>query len=581
MTGVHAAPYKDIVLFLIVAGVAAPLFRRARIAPIFGFLAAGVALGPHGLGALAPAAPWLGLFSISHTEEFAAVGELGVVFLLFSIGLELSWERLRVMRRIVFRLGVAQVAATTAAVTALALALGQPWRAAVSGGAALALSSTAVVLPSLAEYRRLNSEGGRAILGTLLFQDLTVAPILIALSLPARAGGAGASAILAALATGIVGVAALAAAGRLLLRPLLRSVAHAGGDELFTAASLLAIVSAGLIAAAFGLSMAVGALIAGLILAETEYRHQVEVLIEPFKGLLLGAFFLSLGIGLDTGLLVRRPALILGLATGLLLLKGAIAFALSRLAGLRRRPAAEAALGLAAGGEFAFVILAQAVASALAPASLTQPLLVAVALTMIAAPALVQLGGHLGRAPEDAAAPPPGPEALPPESCVLVAGYGRVGRLVGEMLGRLETPWTAVDANAAVVERARRDGRDVVFGDASRLELLRRCRLESARALVVTLDDPAAAIAATAAARAVNPRLPIIARARDAEHARRLYAAGASDAAPETVEASLQLAEAALIAIGIPMGRVIAEIHERRDGYRAEFNPPAGKSAPV
>ena len=576
-----AAHYKDVVLFLATAGVVVPLFKRFKISPILGFLLAGVALGPHVLGALATQAPWLSYLTVGRPDEMAELGELGVVFLLFMVGLELSWERLRLMRRMVFGLGAAQVLLTVAIVTLCARGFGLAWPASLTVGAALALSSTALVVPALSESRRLHGEAGRAAFAVLLFQDLAVAPILITLTLiggpvSAKVGpelGPNLVHFLLAFAPSVIGLAALVVAGRLLLRPLLKSVARAKSNELFVAACLLVIIGAGLVSALSGLSMAMGAFVAGLLLAETEFRHEVEVLIEPFKGLLLGVFFVSLGIGLDLPLLAHSPVLILGLALGLLTLKGAVVIGLATLFGVRKAAAIETGLALAAGGEFAFVILGQALGAGLVSSTVGQAVLLAAGVTMFASPALIGLGRRLG-----IAAGPPAPARAEPAfdgaPRVLIVGYGRVGRLVSEMLDAHDTPWLAVERDAREGEGKRREGHMVVFGDASRPELLRRCGLDEALALIVTMDAPEVAEAVTAAARALRPDLTIVVRARDARHARRLYDLGATDAVPETVEASLQLAEAALVDIGVPMGLVIASIHERRDAFRKELNRP-------
>lgn len=574
---VTVGPYKDIVLFLVTAGVVAPLFRRARLSPILGFLFAGVSLGPHGLGRLTGEAPWLSYLTVSSPAQFQALGELGVVFLLFMVGLELSWDRLRLMRRMVFGLGAAQVAGSLAAIALAAVALGTPWPAALTLGAALALSSTSLVLPVLAESSRLHAPAGRAAFSVLLFQDLSVAPILIALGLVAagRAPG-GPMGLVLSLGPSLIGVAALIVGGRLALRPLMRSVARVKNDDLFIAACLLVIIGAGLLARMSGLSMALGAFVAGLLLAETEFRHQTEVLIEPFKGLLLGVFFVSLGIGLDVDRLVADPLPVLGLAAAVTALKAVVVFALARPFGLASGPALETALALAAAGEFAFVILGAAAGAGVIPAPLGETVLLASGLTMIAAPGLVSIGRRLGGRLEPPSPAPQTDEEIPAagEAQALVAGYGRVGQLVGEMLDRHGVRWLAVEGAARQVEAARRSGRPVVFGDASRSDLLRRCGLETAKALIVTMDSPEAVEAVTAAARSLRSDLVIVARARDARHAQRLYDLGASDAVPETIEASLQLSEAALVDLGIPMGLVIASIHERRDEFRAELNRP-------
>ena len=574
--------YKDLVLFLATAGIVAPIFKRLKINTILGYLLAGVILGPFGLGRFIGVAPWLDYVTVDNPDEIAQLAEFGVVFLLFMIGLELSWERLRLMRKWVFGLGAIQVIGCSLALGAGAMLLGQGSVAALTIGAALTLSSTAIAVPVLAERRRLHSEAGRATFSVLLFQDLAVAPILITLAILGRGHGTFRITDLLALAPAALGLGLIVLVGRLALRPMLKSVAKAKSEEMFMAACLLVIIGAGLVSALSGLSMALGAFVAGILLAETEYRHEVEVKIEPFKGLLLSLFFVSLGIRLDLSLLVAQPAVILGAAVGLLLLKTAVVFGSGLLMGLNRRAAIEAALILAAGGEFAFVLMDNAIGAEVVSPLVGQAVLVSATLTMFLIPALAALGGYLGRksAPLAISEAPPSTTAEPdrvgpePAGQVLVIGYGRVGKLVGDMLSRHDLLWIAVDREARVVEQGRRSGDRIYYGDASRLELLERCGLATAKAVVVTMDAFEVAEAVVAAARGARPDVPIVVRARDARHAARLYELGATDAVPETIEASLQLSEAVLVDIGVPMGLVIASIHERRDEYRKALNRP-------
>jgi len=571
------ADYKDLVLFLATAGIVAPLFKRLKMNPILGFLIAGVILGPFGLGALIHTFPWLDYVTVDSPDEIAQLAEFGVVFLLFMIGLELSWERLRLMRKLVFGLGALQMIGCSLVLGAIAMALGQPPVAALAIGAALTLSSTAIAVPVLVERKRLHAEGGRATFSVLLFQDLAVAPILITLAILGRGDGVFKLSDLLALGPAVIGLGIIVLFGRLALRPMMRSVAKAKSEEMFMAACLLVIIGAGLVASLSGLSMALGAFVAGILLAETEYRHEVEVKIEPFKGLLLSLFFVSLGIRLDLSLLVASPGLVLGVAVGLLVVKGVMILGLGRLFGLSNRASIEAALTLAAGGEFAFVILDNAMAASVVSDRVGQAVLVAATLTMFLIPALSGIGGRLAKkaaAPLHEAPDLVGLHSEEPAGRVLVVGYGRVGRLVGDMLDRHDLPWIAIDRDPSFVQQGRRAGHRVYFGDASRVELLERCGLDHARAVVVTMDSPEAAEAVVATARGHRPDLTIVARARDARHAARLYELGATDAVPETIEASLQLSEAVLVDIGVPMGLVIASIHERRDEYRKVLNRP-------
>lgn len=575
--------YKEVILFLVTAGIVVPLFHRLRVSPVLGFIGAGALLGPSGLGRLTETVPWLGAVTISNRTEIAHLAELGVVFLMFMIGVELSWERLRILRRLVFGLGSLQVVVSSLLVGVVLMMLEVPPIAAILVGLALALSSTAIVLPVLAEQKRLNTPAGRASFAVLLFQDLAVAPVLFAIAVLGRKDGDAVSGLALALGQAAVALGLLVVAGRLGLRPLFQLVARTRSPELFMAACLLVIAATALVAAASGLSMTLGAFVAGLLLAETEYRRAIEATIDPFKGLLLGVFFVSVGMGIDPAVLMKTPLTILGLALGLLVLKGGVIVAIGTALRLPRAVALESALLLGPGGEFAFVLVGSALAAGLVPEDLGQAALVVTTATMVMIPGLAALARRLGRRIDRTAlgrarAEPPPAERQPGR--VIVAGYGRVGRLVAEMLARHKVPYIALDMDAARVSDQRRLGNPVYFGDSANADLLRRCGIDTARALVVTLDQPRAVEAVVAAARAERPDLTIVARARDARHATALYEMGVDDAVPETIEASLQLSEAVLVDVGVPMGLVIASIHERRDEFRAilrrkEAPPPA------
>ncbi|SFG48273.1 cation:proton antiporter [Methylobacterium gossipiicola] len=572
MTDMHAGSYKEAILFLVTAGVVVPLFHRLRISPVLGFIGAGALLGPFGLGRLAEAHPWLSAVTIGNRAEISHLAEFGVIFLMFMIGVELSWERLRTLRRLVFGLGSIQVVASALVIGGILYALAVPLAASVIVGLALALSSTAVVLPVLAEQKRLNTPAGRASFAVLLFQDLAVAPVLFAIAVLGRSDGADVGSALAfALGQAIVAIVVIVVAGRLALRPLFQLVARTRSPELFMAACLLVIIGTALTAAAAGLSMTLGAFVAGLLLAETEYRRAIEATIDPFKGLLLGVFFVSVGMNLDPAQLMSAPGAILGLALGLILIKGAVIVAAARFLKLSRAVGLEAALLLGPGGEFAFVLIGGALAGNLVPEEVGQAALIVTTVTMIAIPPLAvlarRLGKRMARGQLGRARAEPVPDKQ--QNRVIIAGYGRVGRLVGEMLTRHKIPYLALDADAARVSEQRRLGNPVYFGDSASADLLRRCDIAHARALVVTLDNPRAVEAVVEAARAERADITIVARARDARHATALYEMGVDDAVPETIEASLQLSEAVLVDVGVPMGLVIASIHERRDEYRA------------
>ena len=562
--------YKEVMLFLATAGVVVPLFSRLRMSPVLGFIGAGALLGPYGLGRFVPQAPWLAWITIPNREEIGHLAEFGVVFLLFMIGLELSWERLRRMRRLVFGLGLAQVLACALALSVGLYLLGTAPAAATLVGAALALSSTAIVVPVLVEQRRLSSPAGRATFAVLLFQDLAVAPILFTVAVLGSGGGGSVTlSFMWALGQAAIAITLIVGLGRLALRPLFRLVAEARSPELFMAASLLVVLATALTFAVSGLSMALGAFVAGLLLAETEYRRAIEAMIEPFKGLLLGVFFVSVGMGLDPSRLAATPVLIFAAAAALIAIKGGAVMALCAAYRLPRAVAVESALLLAAGGEFAFVLIGAAMVAGLVPETLGQEALVVATVSMVSIPLLARVGAQMNRRLARAAAVEASP--APPEEPgrVVVAGFGRVGKLVAEMLTRHKIPYIAVDADPARVAAERSAGARVYFGDASNPEFLRVCGVANARALVVTLDAPRAVEAVVTAARAERPDLTIVARARDARHARQLYELGVDDAVPETIEAALQLSEAVLVDVGVPMGLVIASVHERRDEFRA------------
>ena len=590
----HGGEYRDLVVFLAAAGVVVPLFNRLKISPVLGFLAAGVLLGPDGLGRFAQTHGWLGWLTIGDQAQIRQLSELGVAFLLFMIGLELSWERLKAMRRLVFGLGMLQIAVCAVAIAVVFMVLGQPLAGAAVLGMGLALSSTAVVMPVLAAQGRINSETGRASFAVLLAQDVAVAPILITVTVlatlaqSAASGGAVEPAALGralfTLLPAAGGLFLMVLLGRLVLRPMFRSVAraqHRGeGRELFVAACLLVVVVAGLGAQAVGLSMSLGALVAGVLLAETEFRREVEVAIDPFKGLLLGVFFIGVGIGLDLDAVAADPWTVLGLAGGLILLKALIIFILARAWGLAARSAIETALVLGPAGEFAFVVLSTGLVEGLADPDLTRKAMLAATLSMFAVPPLAVLARVLTQGAAlpletDAEGLSPDGAVLAPDGAVLVVGFGRVGRLVGELLAEHDQRFIALDADPASVRSGRAEGFEVYFGDAARPEMLNACGLESARALIVTMDSPTKVDEVVKAARALRPDLILIARARDDRHAARLYALGVTDAVPETTEASLQLAENTLVDLGVPMGLVLASIHERRDGFRRAFQAAA------
>jgi monovalent cation:H+ antiporter-2, CPA2 family len=445
---------------------------------------------------------------------------------------------------------------------------------------ALSLSSTAIVIPVLAESKRLGTAAGRTIFAVLLFQDLMVAPFLFMVSMLGIQGGSPGLAAISFLVPALTGLSFIVVVGRLVLRPLFRHVAAAGSTEFFMAACLLVVIGTGFVTGLSGLSMGLGAFIAGLLLAETEYNREIEVTIEPFRGLLLGLFFVSVGASLDLSQIFTAPLKTFDLTIGLIFVKFCVNWLAGRIFRLPIRVSTEAALMLAPGGEFAYVIITAATAAKVLPAGISANVMVAVTLSMFTVPLLGWLAKRLTSRPSTRGEPvqPAFPDGDGPAPDAIIIGFGRVGQLVGDMLSIHALRYLAVDTDPALVKRLRAEGRDIYWGNATRPGFLARCGLDKAKALIITMAAPADTEAIVRDARAGRPDLTIVARARDAHHATALYGLGVSDAVPETIEASLQLSEAVLVDMGIPMGKVIASIHEKRDEFRKLLQPAAGQA---
>ncbi len=576
--------YVVIIVFLLASAVVVPLFQRFKVSGVLGFLLVGVLLGPDGVGRLVGTWPVFDGFALMRSHSVHALAELGVVFLLFTIGLELTFERLKSMRRMIFGLGAAQIAVCSLALAALFLMMRASLSGAATLGMALALSSTAVVLPVLADRKALRTASGRGVFAVLLAQDLAVAPILITVAILAgtSAGtGVGAQGLLA-LIPALIGMGVIVVGGRFLLRPLFNLVAVSKSRELFMAACLLVVLLSGQIAVLAGLSMGLGAFIAGVLLAETEYRREVEVLVDPFKGLLLGLFFVTVGARLELSEVFARPVLILGLAAALIAVKALIVYPLARYFGLSKGAAIEAAAVLGPAGEFAFVIIDQAIGNKAVNAEFGQAVMLSATLSLFCVPFLAALAGRFARmVATPGVLPAEAPVTVREGQPVIIVGYGRVGALVADMLKVHDIDFTVIDFNPQVTARARKAGVEAWYGDASVPDFLLRMGIERARAVVVTASNAAFTDACVKAIRTLRGDVHIIARARDAVHAQRLYQMGATDAVPETVEASLQLAENTLIDLGVPMGLVLASVHEQRDVFRREFGVRDGATAPV
>jgi CPA2 family monovalent cation:H+ antiporter-2 len=572
--------YIFIIVFLLASAVVVPIFQRYKVSSVLGFLLIGVLFGPDVMGRMATVWPVLDAFSVMRSHTVHQLAELGVVFLLFSIGLELTFERLKSMRRLVFGLGALQVILCAVVLTGLFLILGQSIVASIALGMAIALSSTAVVVPVLADRKSLKTTSGRSVFAVLLAQDLAVAPIMITVVMLAG-GAAGSSGNgpnaglggLLALIPALIGIGVLVIGGRWLLRPLFNTVAFSRSRELFMAACLLCVLVAGQISVMAGLSMGLGAFVAGVLLAETEYRREIENMVEPFKGLLLGLFFVTVGARLEIAAVISQPLLVFGLAAALIVLKAVVIYPVARAFGLNNRSAIETAAVLGPAGEFAFVIIDQAIGHKVLSAEIGQAVILASIISLFCIPFLAAGAARLSKSlAKNATAPTSvAPDVVSEAAKVIVVGFGRVGELVTDMLKMHNIEYMVVDINPQVTQRARALNVEAWYGDASAAEFLHSLGIERARAVVVTASNPAFTDQVVKAVRAMRDDVHIIARARDASHAQRLYEMGATDAVPETIEASLQLAENTLIDLGVPMGLVLASVHERRDVFRKMF----------
>ncbi len=568
---INLAAYSDALVVLGTAGILVPILSRLGFSPVLGYLAAGALLGPLGLGSLIQSFPLLYWFTIGDYGDVAGIAELGIVFLLFLIGLELSLPRLLTMRRLVFGVGGLQILLTTALLAGAAAYSGKTLPEAIILGASLSLSSTAIVLELLSKQERLKTAAGRASFAVLLAQDLAVIPILIFIGLLA-AGPRGT--VLGSLANAfvqaVIALAVIILFGRFLLRPLFRLVASTHSNDLFIATALFVIIAAGVIANQAGLSMALGGFVAGLLLAETEYRKAVEATIEPVKGLLVGIFFFTVGMAIDMRALLREPLLLAGAVVGLIGVKSILILGLARLFRLSWPVAVEMGLLLGAGGEFAFVSLVMAAGSNLIDRSTASFALTVTAVTMALIPLLSHPARRLASRLRAAGAPPSELMMRPTgrQRHAIVVGYGRVGKVVCALLKEHGIPYIAADFDASTVTRDRRDGHDVYYGDAADPKFLEICGLADAAGVIVTIHTHHLIDDIVEHVRAMRPDVLIVSRARDADHARHLYRLGATDAVPEAIEASLQLSEAALVGLGLATGPVIASIHEKRDEIR-------------
>jgi CPA2 family monovalent cation:H+ antiporter-2 len=578
---INVDAYSDALVCLGTAGIVIPMLRRRGFSPVLGYLAAGALLGPLGLGSLTSSIPILYWVTVVDAKNVAGIAELGVVFLLFLIGMELSYERLKAMRRLVFGLGSLQIVISAAVIGGIVALTGNTAAVSITLGACLALSSTAIVVETLSNQGRLTTAAGRTSFSVLLAQDLAVIPILLFISiLGAGARSSVMTSLVLALSDAVLAVVAIVIIGRLFLRSLFRSVASARTSELFVAATLFVIIVTGVAAALAGLPMALGAFIAGLLLAETEFRKAIETTIGPFKGLLLGLFFFTVGMNIDFRELARHPLWLFASVVGLIGIKSILLTGLARIFRMPWSAAVETGLMLGPGGEFAFVGIGLATTLGIIEAKVSSFTLAVTSLTMAFIPVLSHFGRQLAPKfgdqktlePELAIAPSGGARHA------IVVGHGRVGQVVCSMLDRHSIRYIAIDNDTAAVPEHRRCGREVYYGDATNPGFLESCGLMNAKAVIVTIAARAEIDEIVKQVRALRTDIVVVSRARDAAHARHLYAIGVTEAVPETIEASLQLSEVTLIELGLPIGLVIASIHEKRDEFRNELRQAAERS---
>jgi len=551
---VQEIPYLlDIIVFLVISAIVVPIFHRLKASPVLGYLLAGVAVGPYGFAIF------------DDINQVKVLAEFGIVFLLFLIGLELSFDRLWTMRRLVFGLGSSQVIVTAVVIGLIAWGWGNSPQVSIMLGACLALSSTAVVMQLLSERGEISSHLGRTTFGVLLFQDLAVIPILVLVTVLGTDGDASILKSLG-LAAGkaIIAIGIIIIFGRLLLRPLFHLVAGTRIPEVFMAMTLLTIIGTAMLTGLSGLSMALGAFLAGLLIAETEFRHQVEIDIQPFKGLLLGAFFMSVGMAIDFTTVADQIFWVGSAVIGLMVLKALIAVAICLAFGLSRSLAVQSGLYLGQAGEFAFVTIGLAIIYGLMPRPVGQFMLIVAALTMMLTPFVAYIGRELGQrlATTEAVSQLGSDQAASEDTAknlashVIIAGFGRVGQTVAKLLKEQNIPFTALDLDAQRIAACRNQGLPVFYGDARRADVLARVGAAEASAIVITLDEPAAASQAITNFRRQWPEVPIYARARDMAASVTLRELGADHVVPETVESSLQLSAQLLSGLGFPASAV-------------------------
>lgn len=567
-----STPLGDALVILGAAGIVIPVFARFRITPVIGFILVGLLVGPYGLGRHVADAPWLAYVTITDAQALAPYAEFGIILLLFSVGLELSFDRLWAMRKQVLGLGAAELLVAALVLGIGLKMMGQSAVGSVGLGFALSMSSTALVLPIAGS----TTPVGRAALAMLLFEDLALVPIIFLLgALAPRAGGADWVELAQTLGYGALVVAILMVFGRYFLPHLFAQAARTKSPELFLSASLLVVIVASLATAGVGLSPIVGALIAGLLIAETEYHTEVEGITAPFKGLALGIFLITVGMSIDLAAVAKNWVAILAATAGVVVVKAIVTGGILRLTGARRGVATEAGILMASPSETTLIVLATASSAALIAPGTAQFWQTVTAFGLTVTPLLAWAGRRLARRVDAAGQNAPSLDEESPPHAVII-GFGRVGRLVADMLKTHDKPYVGVDSDPDLVASALRQGYHATFGEASSNHMIERLGLERANCVILTMDEPRTAQRLVKKLRAQYPELPILARARDTIHAATMYRAGVTHAIPETLEATLQLSEAVLVELGVPMGFVIASIHEKRDEYRETIMQDGG-----
>jgi monovalent cation:H+ antiporter-2, CPA2 family len=567
--------FSDALVILGAAGIVIPAFARLRISPVIGFIIVGMIVGPFGLGALAADDPWLRALTISNRARIEPFAQFGIILLLFSIGLELSFRRLWGMRRLLFRVGTTEFVLVALIIAAVLYARGETVGGAVALGLALSNSSMALVLPLVS----MNTPVGRSAFAVLLFEDVAIVPVIFALSaIGSGAGDGGLHSLGTTLALGVLVIAAILILGRFLLPKLFAQAARTKSPELFLSASLIVVIAASLATSEIGLSPIIGALVAGILIAETEYQDEVEVITAPFRGLGLGIFLITVGMSVDFRMIAGEwPQLLVALVAVLGLKIVVTGYLLRTAGGVTKGVAAEVALLMASPSEMTLVVIAAAASAGVISGNTAAFWQIVTAIGLTVTPLLAEVGkaassrlaGRALASEMDATLE----SAVPGQ--VVILGFGRVGRTVADMLDAHKKDYLAIDSDVDGVAAARSEGYDALFGDVARHELLERLAQREPTAFILTMDNPVLVKRLTKQLREAFPDLPIVARARDTAHAAELYKAGATDAVPETLEASLQLSEAALVDLGVAMGPVIASIHEKRDQLRAEIKAEA------